>query len=331
MDEVLQYRLLSLGPLKVTVEALLLAILIVVGTFVVARLLRSWLSRLRRRSGAATNSTLYIAERISFYAIFLIGLIGALSALGLDFSSLTLFAGALGVGIGLGLQAVVRNFFSGVTLLLDRSLGPGDFIELEDGLTGEVLEVGSSATRLVTNDNVDVMVPNAHLLDTRLVNWTRGGATRRVHVPFMAAFGCDKDLVRRVVIEAAQSIPFTLPDEGARGTQVWLTGFGEHGLKFELVVWPALGAVKRPGAMHAAYTWAIEDALRSHGVEIPFPQLDLRLRSMFGREGEAGLDALGRSAPARSPSANDAASDIQHSPTPLEERRAAGLSRGAKP
>lgn len=320
----LQHPLVPFRGLRLTVENTLWAALIIVLTFVAARLLRSWLSRLRRNSGAATNSTLYIAERISFYAIFLVGVLGALSLLGLDLSSLTLFAGALGVGIGLGLQAVVRNFFSGVTLLLDRSIGPGDFIELGNGLTGEVIEVGSRATRLVTNDNVDVMVPNAFLLDSTMVNWTRGGATRRVHIPFIAAYGSDKDLIRRVVVEAAQAIPFTLPDEGARRTQVWLTGFGEQGLKFELVVWPSLDAVKRPGAMHAAYTWAIEDALRSHGVEIPYPQLDLRVRSVFGREGEAALQSL------RVLGANDAAADIQDAPTPLEERRAT-FSRGAKP
>lgn len=325
LQDLLQYRPISLGALRVSVEDLLLAALILVATFTAARLLRSWLSRLRRNSGAATNSTLYIAERIGFYAIFLVGLIAALSTLGLDFSSLALFAGALGVGIGLGLQAVVRNFFSGVTLLLDRSIGPGDFIELEDGMTGEVVEVGSRATRLVTNDNVDVMVPNAHLLDTRVVNWTRGGATRRVHVPFMAAYSSDKDLIRRIVIEAAQAIPFTLPEEGSRRTQVWLVGFADNGLKFELVVWPSLDAVKRPGAMHAAYTWAIEDALRSHGVEIPYPQVDLRVRSVFGREGDAGIQAL------QAQMNNDAMGDVQTGPMPLDDRRAAGLSRGVKP
>lgn len=298
-----------------TAQALLMAALILVGSYLVARVLRSWMMQLRRRSGAGGNPTLYIAERIGFYLIFAVGVIAALSTAGVNLASLSIFAGALGVGVGLGLQAVVRNFLSGVTLLLDRSLGPGDFIELEDGLNGEVIEVGSRATRLVTNDNVDVMVPNSYLLDTRVVNWTRGGETRRVHVPFMVAYGSDKDLVRKAVVEAAESIPFTLPEEGNRRTQVWLTGFAESGLKFELVVWPALDAVKRPGAMHAAYSWAIEDALRRHGIEIPFPQLDLRVRSVFGHEGEAGLRGLGLSV-------NDAASDVI-APRPPGARRGA--------
>jgi hypothetical protein len=103
---------------------------------------------------------------------------------------------------------------------------------------------------------------------------------------------------------------------------VWLTDFGDSGVNFELVVWPKLDAVKRPGAMMAAYRWALDDALRSHGLEIPFPQLDLRVRSLFGREGEAGVHLLdeGRraedvpeatsSAGAPAPSKNDANEDL---------------------
>ncbi len=295
---------LKLPLVQVTAQALLISILIMALSYVAARLSRSWIAQLRKRSGAGANPTLYAAERISFFLVLFVGLIAAFSSLGLDLTSVSFFIGALGVGFGLGLQAVMRNFLSGVTLLLDRSLGPGDFIELEDGLNGEVVEVGSRATRLVTNDNVDVMVPNSHLLENRVVNWTRGGGTRRVHIAFSVAFGADKDLVRVAGLEAAEAVPFTMPDTAARRTQVWLVGFGESGLKFELVVWPSIDAVKRPGAMHAAYCWAIEDALRRHGIEIPFSQLDVRVRSAFGQEGEAAWRALGAM------QRNDAAQDV---------------------
>ncbi|MGE0830437.1 MAG: transporter, partial [Hyphomonadaceae bacterium] len=117
----------------------------------------------------------------------------------------------------------------------------------------------------------------------------------------------------------AHSVSFTLPDVETRRTQVWLVGFGESALNFELVVWPSLEAVKRPGSMMAAYCWAIDDALRKHGIEIPFPQRDVRVRSWFGREGDAGVDAW-RGAPepapppapqaSRGPSVNDAAREI---------------------
>ena len=285
--------LMKLPLVQVTAQAALISLLIMAASYGAARLSRSWIAQLRKRSRAGANPTLYAAERISFFLVLFVGLIAAFSSLGLNLTSVSFFIGALGVGFGLGLQAVMRNFLSGVTLLLDRSLGPGDFIELQDGLNGEVVEVGSRATRLVTNDNVDVMVPNSFLLENRVVNWTRGGGTRRVHIPFHVAFGTDKELVRTAGLEAAEAVPFTLPDTANRRTQVWLVGFGDSGLKFELVVWPSIEAVKRPGAMHAAYCWAIEDALRRHGIEIPFHQLDLRMRSAFGHEGEAAMRNLG--------------------------------------
>ena len=117
--------------------------------------------------------------------------------------------------------------------------------------------MGPRATRLRTNDNVDVVIPNSKLIENPLINWTLKGDTRRVHVPFGVAYGSDKECVRRAVLEAAHKVPFTLPDTRDRKTQVWLVGFGESALNFELVVWPTLDSFKRPAAMQAAYNWSI--------------------------------------------------------------------------
>ena len=129
-----------------------------------------------------------------------------------------------------------------------------------------------------------MLIPNSRLIEQPVINWTSQGKTRRFHVPFIVAYGTDKAAVRDAVLKAAHDVPFTLPDTPKYKTQVWLVGFGDNGLKFELVVWPNLEAVKRPNAVHAAYTWAIEDALRAGGFEIPVPQSDLRLRALFGEE-----------------------------------------------
>jgi small-conductance mechanosensitive channel len=138
------------------------------------------------------------------------------------------------------------------------------------------------------------------------------------------AFGADKEKVREAVLEAARDVPFTLPDDGARRGQVWLVGFGESGLQFELIVWPTLEAVKRPKAMNAAYTWAIDDALRKAGIEIPLPQREIRIRGLFGEEGEDALSALRleRREHAQietpAPSVNDAADDLLRPEPPIE-------------
>jgi small-conductance mechanosensitive channel len=293
----------------------LVAVGIVVATAVLARLVGRGLRRLRDKSRFG-RPLIYIVEKLAGYALVLVGVFVALSTLGINLTSLAVFAGAVGVGVGLGLQGIVREFVSGLVTIFDPFINVGDFVELENGVRGEVTEVGPRATRVRTNDGLNVIIPNSKLIETQVVNWTLKDGTRRIHVPFSVAYGVDKTQVRDVVLEAARSVPFTLSDTDSRKTQVWLIGFGDSALKFELVVWPTVEAVRRPAAMQAAYTWAIEDALRANGIEIPYPQLDLRVRSLFGREQEAGLAALGleaeRSKPkpksrAKQASTNDAA------------------------
>ena len=288
----LSYRLLDLGGARVTLAGLLLAILTIALAFVASRLAVTLISRLRKRMSGG-GAGLYILEKFTGYGIVIFGVFLALATMGLNLSSLAVFAGALGVGVGLGLQGVVKEFVSGIVLLFDRILNVGDYIELADGVRGIVFEIGARATRIRTNDHVDIFIPNSRLIEQRFVNWTLKGETRRIHIKFSVAYGVDKDSVREVVLAAAKTVDFTLPDEGARRTQVWLTGFGDSALNFELLVWPKLEAVKRPAAMQAAYTWAIDDALRAAGIEIPFPQRDIRIRSVFAREGEEAFRALG--------------------------------------
>ena len=280
-----------------------------------SRLLVKLLSRLRIRMGG-TGAAIYILEKLSGYGVIIVGILFALSSLGVNLSTLAVFAGALGVGVGLGLQGVVKEFVSGLVLLFDSIISVDDYIELP-GVRGIVMEIGARATRIKSNDNIDILVPNSRLIEEQFINWTLQGETRRIHVPFSVAYGSDKALVRDVVIAAAKSIPATLPDTSAHRTQVWLVSFGDSSLNFELVVWPTLEAVKRPAALQAAYTWAIDDALRAANIEIPFPQRDIRLRSIFGREGDAGLEAIGQEPVARDKpvaeavhSRNDAAHDL---------------------
>lgn len=282
--------------------------------------------RLKARASPERAPLIYVLSQVFRYAIIIGGGFAVISTLGLDLSSISIFAGALGVGVGLGLQDVVRNFVSGIILLFDQSIEVGDFIELTDGAAGMVVGIGPRATTITTNDNVDILIPNAQLLSAELTNWTRNHASRRVHVPFGVAYGSDKDKVREAALEAARSVPFTDENDSDRRTQVWLTGFGDSALEFELVVWPTLEAVKRPGSMYAAYRWALDDALARHGLEIPFPQRDIRVRSLFGTEGADALAHVGRpdlarrdsrgsarQRPATPASGNDAAADIVES------------------
>ena len=320
---------LRLGGISLTLGGLISGA-IVIGIAVVL----SWgatrgIRRLRQKASRTTQA-LYLLEKLVGYGILVAGVIMGLSAAGLNLSSLAVFAGAIGIGVGLGLQGVVKEFVSGLFLIFDRMVSVGDYVELDDA-RGAIVEIGPRATRIRTNDNINIIVPNSNLIEGKVTNWTLKGDTRRIHVPFSVAYGANRGEVRDVVLKAARAIPFTLPETEARKCQVWLVGFGESGLDFELLVWPTQEAVKRPAAMHAAYTWAIAEALDEAGIEIPFPQTDLRIRSVFGREGDDALEVLGKSPRGRTPpqpepkepapkaSANDAAEDLlRPSPEPVD-------------
>ena len=323
LQNLFNFELFRLHSQAITPLSVTMAVLAVIASYLVARFVRAGLRRIRLRTAGEGNrgsSTLYLAERIVFYAICVTGWFVALSTVGFQLGQIGLFAGALGVGIGLGMQDITRDFIGGIILVLDKSIDVGDFIELENGMTGEIQEIGARATRIRTNDNVVVLLPNSTLMSNKVTNWTHGYETRRVHIPFNVMFGTDKERVRKAALEAAQSVAFTLPDEGARRTQVWLVGFGDNGLKFELVVWPSIDAVKRPASMYAAYYWALDEALRKANIEMPYQQMDLRMRSLFGHEGRAALTAAGMRTASTAPAAhpekrpgathNDAAADL---------------------
>jgi len=327
-QQISRFTLFAIGDSAVTVGSIAAALFIFIGALIVARIISLFMRRVRSAT-AQGRGMLYLVEKLLVYGVAVVGAVAAFSTLGLNLSALAVFAGALGLGLGLGLQGVVKEFVSGLVIIFDRLINLGDFIELENGRRGTVQEIGPRATRIRTNDNIFLLLPNSQLMEQMVVNWTMRDAVRRIHIPFFVAYGADKAKVRQAVLDAAHAVPFTLPDVGDRKAQVWLTGFGASSLNFELVVWPTLEACKRPAAMQAAYTWAIDDALRHACIEMPFPQQEIRVRGLFGREGDDALRALGHRpkgveppAPEPAPSLNDAAEDLQR-PAVVEEEASA--------
>lgn len=203
----------------------------------------------------------------------------ALSTIGFDLTLLTVLSGAIGVGIGFGLQSLFSNLVAGIIILVEKSIRVGDFVELDQGIQGTVREITIRSTLVTTNDNIDVLVPNSEFITKQLTNWTLRDAYRRLRVPFGVAYGTDKERVRTAGLEAAAAVAHTLKNVRGREPQVWLVGFGDSSLDFELVVWLEPDSVKRPQAVLAAYCWAIETALGKYEIEIPFPQRDIHIRS----------------------------------------------------
>lgn len=285
----LTVSLFEINETPVTALGLLRVLMILVIAWWISKLLRSAIHRFSQRRVGVGKSSFYTLGRLAHYVILLIGFIIGLSSIGIDFTKFALFASALGVGIGFGLQTLISNFVAGLIILFEKSLNVGDYVELESGVTGEVREINIRSTLITTNDNVDMLIPNSEFVGGRVINWTLREAYRRIRVPFGVAYGSDKGLVKKAVLEAAAEVKYTLTGHRGRGPQVWLVGFGDSALNFELVVWLTQDAVKRPGTVNAAYLWAIESALAKYGIEIPFPQRDLHLRSVFGRKDDDGL------------------------------------------
>lgn len=236
-------------------------------------------TRVAALSEQFSAASAYTLGRIARYLLLGIGLVLVLDAAGLSFSTLALVGGGLGIGIGFGLQTLFANFVSGIVLLLDRSLKVGDFVDLQSGVRGCVVEIAIRYTRVSTNDSVDVLVPNSEFISGRVTNWTFDETNRRIHIPFSVAYGTDKDRVREAGLAAAARIDGVMMESGRRAPEVWLVGFGDSSLNFELVLWVTHRLVAAPGRTNAGILWALEDELRTRGIEIPFPQRDLHIRS----------------------------------------------------
>ena len=145
-------------------------------------------------------------------------------------------------------------------------------------MVGTVTEISMRYTRVTTNDSVDIIVPNAEFINGRVTNWTLDEAVRRIHIPFGVAYGSDKEQVREAGIAAALTVDGTVSSE-QRKVDVWLVELGDSSLNFELVVWVDKKLMTSPGSTHARFLWAIETELKKRGIEIPFPQRDLHVRS----------------------------------------------------
>lgn len=290
LDTIAHMSLFTVNDYSITPLDFVRFVLILACAWLVSRGLRSVVSRLEVSQGLR-SSLVFLLRRLIHYTVIITGLLIALSTMGIDLTKFAIFASAFGVGVGLGLQSLTKNFVAGFVVLFERSLKIGDFIELESGARGSVREINLRGTVITTPDNIDIMIPNSEFVDGKVTNWTMRDKTCRLKIPFSVAYGTPKDKTKAAALAAANSLPFSLL-EAPRHPQVWLTEFGNSALCYELIVWVQGDATARPDAVVAAYNWAIETALADVGIEIPFPQQDLHLRSYFGLRGDDALSVL---------------------------------------
>ena len=269
--------LFSINERPITILPLIqLGFIILIG-YLVSKFVSFLVHRFEKRNKIKNNSSLYLLHRLIYYLIIFIAAVAGFSALGINLSNLTLIAGALSVGIGFGLQNLVSNFVSGLTIMFEKTLKVGDYIELEDGTTGQVKEIKTRSTRINTNDNIDVIIPNSYMVTNIVTNWTHKESTRRVRVPFGVAYGTDKELVKKAAIEAANNVQYTLRNVPGKEPDVFITEFGDNSVNYLLMVWVAHYGVRRPTRISSIYLWELDTAFKKYGIDIPFPQRDVHL------------------------------------------------------
>jgi potassium-dependent mechanosensitive channel len=219
----------------------------------------------------------YAVSTLIRYGIILAGFVVAILVLGVNLDRVTLVAGALGVGIGIGLQNAVANFVSGLILLLERRIHVGDSIQIGD-LQGEVRQIGSRASTIRTWDGAEVIVPNAGLTSERVTNWTLSDRSRRVTLAIRVAYTAAPELVIAILRDMAKAHPKALADPSPVAL---CTGFGESGLNFEVRVWTA--RTEDAESLLSQLAVAVHGALTAAKIEIAFPQREVHIRNVDDR------------------------------------------------
>ena len=255
------------------VQIFLLVGLLIVVFWISSRTKRFLFNRFLVNSGLDRSLQYAIAQIIS-NLVLVIGVFIVLENTGIHLGALTVFAGAVGVGVGFGLQNIASNFISGLVILAERPITIGDRVEVA-GVTGQIQQIRARSTVVVTNDNITTIIPNTKFIDSPVTNWTYGDPRVRFRIPIGVAYGSDVQKVSEVLIAAGAENPHTLKDPAP---SVFFSGFGNSSLDFELVVWSSEMS-NRPRRYRSELNFAIERKLREAGIEIPFPQRDLHIRS----------------------------------------------------
>lgn len=223
-------------------------------------------------------STANTIGTVVFYLGTVISLLVTATLLGFELSNMVVLAGALSVGIGFGLQNIANNFVSGLILLFDRSLKVGDYVELADGLRGTITQIRVRSTIVLTNDHLEVIVPNSSFISGQVINYTLSSDRRRLHIPFGVAYGSDVEKVIEVVSKVPESLDFVIKGEPDFEPKVWMTSMADSSLNFDLLVWIHGQASSSPSGTLSTCLLAVHRALVENDIQIPFPQRDIHIK-----------------------------------------------------
>lgn len=274
VDGVLKTPLLTLGGSSVTPGDVLQFVAMLLLVFLADRIFRRLVLRRALTRMPLSPSSRFGIERLTSYVILTLGFCLALKASGVNLSSLALIAGGLGVGLGLGLQNIFGNFVSGIVILIGRPIAIGDRVDV-GGVAGQVVEIRLRSTVVVTNDNIAIIVPNSKFISESVTNWNYGDPKVRFRFPFGVAYGTDTARLQEITRRVALAEPGVLAEPEP---YLIFVEFGESSLNFELAVW-TVSMAHAPMILRSRLNYALDAAFREAGIEVPFPQRDIHIRT----------------------------------------------------
>ncbi len=271
---VLNTVLFSIANTPITLSTLLLFGFLLLGTVVCSRFVRHITLRAFHARGIEDEGTIGVTQRLLHYTIVLLGLGVALQTIGIDLGALFAAGAVAAVAIGFAMQSIVQNFVSGVILLVERSIRPGDILTL-DGHVVRIKEMGIRATIVQSPDDEHLIVPNLTLVQSVVKNSTFQERTVRIKVSLGVSYASDLDEVLVVLQEAANKVEGRAVEHEPA---VLLVGFGDSSVNFEVFLW--IHEPWRAPVMRSALSFALWRALKAHNIEMPFPQLDLYVKEV---------------------------------------------------
>ncbi|HKI78385.1 MAG TPA: mechanosensitive ion channel domain-containing protein [Ignavibacteriaceae bacterium] len=270
----LSFHLFEIGNSSITLWTLLYFIFLAWLLFYLTAKLRKWIVYKILSDSKIDLGVRLAVGTIIRYGVLVFGLVIVMQTVGINLSTLTVLAGALGVGIGFGLQNITNNFVSGIIILFERPIKVGDRIQVGD-VNGDVISISMRSTTVVTNDNISVIVPNSEFISSRVINWSHNDRNVRFNIPVGVAYKEDPEKVKQILLEVADK------DEGVLKNpkpDVLFVEFGDSSLNFNLRIWTN-SYITTPAILQSKLYFEIFKKFKEAGIEIPFPQRDMHIKN----------------------------------------------------
>ena len=276
LSELFTVQLFSIGNTSITLFLIFyLLIFALLLLFICKKLEKILVNTILKKYGLEYGTSKSIGA-IFYYFLLTIGVFTIIQSSGIDLTGIGFIAGALGIGIGFGLQNATNNFISGIIILFERPIKEGDRVEVGN-VCGNVVKISTRSTTVLTNDNISIIVPNSEFINSKVINWSHNDRSIRFQYPVGVAYKENPAIVRKLLLEVAEGNNGVLKKPSPK---VLFEEFGDSGLNFNLSVWTSK-YIDKPEFLKSELYFAIFKKFADHNIEIPYPTRNLNLKSGF--------------------------------------------------